>query len=302
MRSLLVLAALATACSTATSNGDGDDSGDDTEDTSVEAPLAEQIAFDLQSGGAPVACGTQLTDLGTTDAIVDLLAAKLYVHGLQLSGPTSGTHTLVLADDGEWQDGAVALLDFDTDEGACAANGDARMNDIVVATVPAGDWDTLTFGVGVPFAHNHSDVVAAKPPLDLASMSWSWQAGRKFARIDVKVTDDATPFNFHLGSTGCVSDNAGSSPTEPCAKPNLPATISIPFDPATDKVVLDLARLYAATDLRNDAVSPPPGCMSNPMESVECDGIFGALGLSFGEGTCEDGCAGQTAFGAETVE
>src|SRR5207249_2595803 len=85
---------------------------------------------------------------------------------------------------GRWQLDGVALLDFESGSGGCA-NGNPDMNMAIAGTVPAGHaWRGLRFAVGVPFDKNHSDLTEMPSPLDLTALAWSWNAGRKFTRIE----------------------------------------------------------------------------------------------------------------------
>ena len=271
------------------------DDTDAVDDTDVAtAPLADHIAFDLQLDGTTVACDTDLVGLGSASTTVQLLDARLFVFDLELSGPTSGTLSLSPADDGAWQAAGVTLLDFEDATGLCAATGSAATNDRVMVEVPDGDWDTLTFSIGVPFAENHKDPVTQPVPLSLSSMYWSWQGGHKFARIDVRASGAETgSWNFHLGSTGCSSSSSLSAPELPCDKPNIPR-IAVDFDPRQDVVVFDLAALFSGADLTANTEATPPGCMSNPADSAECTPLFTNLGMDFTTGGCTSDCDGQT--------
>ena len=80
----------------------------------------------------------------------------------------------------------------------------------VIDIAPSLRWVRMP----LPFALNHSDYATATKPLDVAAMAWSWQSGRKFAKIEVTDPAGATgtwtakTFNVHLGSTGCTGNPA----------------------------------------------------------------------------------------------
>ena len=60
--------------------------------------------------------------------------------------------------------------------------------------------------------------------------------------------------------------------------------LSAPIDqnPAKNTVIVDLAKLFASTNL--DTVQPmPPGCMSDPTDQ-DCAGVYKSLGLKLAEG------------------
>lgn len=58
---------------------------------------------------------------------------------------------MTLDQDGAWQLGDLALLDFEDASGACA-NGTAGMNTTLRGTVPEGEYTGLSFTIGVPCA------------------------------------------------------------------------------------------------------------------------------------------------------
>ena len=71
----------------------------------------------------------------------------------------------------------MTLIDLENGTGACATDGDKATNTVIRGTVPDGDYVGIRMYLGVPFALNHTDIVGAPRPLDLAAMSWSWQYG-----------------------------------------------------------------------------------------------------------------------------
>ncbi|MBJ7456904.1 MAG: metallo-mystery pair system four-Cys motif protein, partial [Thermoleophilia bacterium] len=120
------------------------------------------------------------------------------------------------------------------------------------------------------------DIVGAPRPLDLAAMSWAWQYGRKFAKIEVSDPAGAAgtwkdeTFFVHLGSTGCYG-NPGADEIG-CSVSNRVALRFARFNPATQKIALDVRALLAGNDVtvnRADA----PGCMSEGADP-ECDGVM----------------------------
>src|SRR5262249_45790567 len=79
----------------------------------------------------------------------------------------------------------------------CGRRGHTRL----ALRVPEGDWVRARFSVGVPFARDHANPATAKPPLAIGAMSWGWQAGYTFIRVDGK--RDGEAFRFHLGASRC---------------------------------------------------------------------------------------------------
>ena len=77
----------------------------------------------------------------------------------------------------------------------------------------------------MPFALNHTDAPAVPAPLNSAAMAWSWQAGRKFTKIEFADPGGATgtwtakSFFVHLGSSGCQGNPATGATVELRASP-----------------------------------------------------------------------------------
>lgn len=249
------------------------------DDGALQEPV--EVTFAALSGGEPVGCGDTLPGLDASGEDFVLRGLRFFVSDLRLDG-----QPVDLDDDGRWQDGSVALLDFETGGSDCLL-GTPDTRDHVTGTVAADvGAGTLSFVVGVPFASNHGDVAAATGPLSLTSMFWNWQGGYKFVRLDGSA--NGAPYNFHLGSTGCDGGPSGGVTT--CMNPNR-VTVSLPdFDPATSIVVLDLDALFDGAGFVNTP-DTPPGCMSAPGDP-ECEAVFGNLGLSYGGGAA----GAQSAF------
>lgn len=287
----LSVLALVAACATSTTDTSSTDETDATSD------YPEAVVFDAVFGDVQADCGTTFEGLGTSGATAELRDLRFFVHDLRLSGP-SGQGTIVMDNDGTWQNGRTGLLDFENGSGACAESGDSRTNDRIVGSIPEGDWDTLTFTIGVPFSSNHLDIVASEAPLDLSSMFWNWQTGHKFMRVDLQAQASPQPlkWNLHIGSAGCTSGSALDAPLGDCDRPNL-ATISVPYDPFEgDVVVLDLAQLFLGSNIELNTEGSPPGCMSDPLDTAECSPVFVSLGMIYATGECDQDCANQIAF------
>lgn len=89
-----------------------------------------------------------------------------------------------LEQDGMWQSGVTALLDFEDGTAGCVDTA-TQMN-----TVVAGQFrraTTRAFNLTWAFPRpDHQDVTVAPSPLNLPALWWSWQGGYKFVRIDMK--------------------------------------------------------------------------------------------------------------------
>ncbi len=227
-----------------------------------------ELGFALRNGDAPLSCtaitdGLQLTDL------------RLYLYDLQLLDEAGRPTTFELAPDEVWQDDRIALLDFEDGQGACI-NGSAEQNHSVRGAASGGRFYGIAFTVGVPPDSNHRDPMTARAPLNYTAMHWHWLSGYKFMRVGVQTDSDT--FWLHLGSSHC-DGNVGAAID--CRAPNRISVRLDDFDPARDRIVIDLAPLVAAGNL-DDGVGSD--CSSGPNEQA-CSGAFAVLGLPFGDNT-----------------
>jgi uncharacterized repeat protein (TIGR04052 family) len=306
------------------------------------------IRFALLAGKQTVECGRDISGMGTGKQKAQLHDARFYVSAPALIDKT-GREVPIELEQSDWQFANVALLDFENKTGNCV--GSESMNDAIKGSVPPGRYKGLSFVVGVPSLAkgpdgkvvilNHSNFATAPAPLDLQSMSWNWQAGRKFVKIEVdpeggvtrpplpprvtavsasagnggasggdmadaanaretrkvppaRVNGDGTitvaTWMLHLGSTGCKGDAVKGEITS-CAAPNRIPVKFASFDPAKQKIVLDLESLFAGINLGRDEGSST-GCMSGPTDP-ECVPMFENLGLNLNETAPDANDAGR---------
>ena len=267
----LTLAALSTLVSTTTALAHG---GEHHHEMDVA------VQFQAVAGAKAVNCSTPIANLGTTGVTARLQDLRFYVSSVRLVRKNGTTVPLTLGANDAFNytkgPSRVTLLDFENGKGACATEGDKATNTAIEGTVPEGDYVGVRMYVGVPFALNHTDIVGAPRPLDLAAMSWAWQYGRKFVKIEVSDPAGATgtwkdeTFFVHLGSTGCYG-NPGADEIG-CSVSNRVALRFARFNPETQKIALDVRALLAGNDVtvnRADA----PGCMSEGADP-ECAGVM----------------------------
>lgn len=260
------LACLAVAFTAAACSSDG---GPEAQDVT--------ITFRPQVGAEAFSCAATYTGIGTTGSDVQFTSFKLYVSNVRLVTASGDEETVTLAQDGEWQQANVALLDFENGSGSC--EGSTETNFRVVGTVPAGEYSGIKFTMGIPFALNHGDVATAAAPLNSTDMFWVWNYGYKFLRIDFTSTGLPGGFPLHVGSTGCNGATATTPPTSCTAVNDLQVTLD-DFDAANDVIVVDPKPVLATTDVDADG-GGMPGCMSGEMEAA-CGTIFPRLGLAIG--------------------
>ncbi len=264
----------------------------------TSARLPVEITFALVQNGKDVGCGAPLAGLGTGLSAGKLQDARLYVHAPALID-TAGKRVPIELEQSDWQYSDLALLDFKDARGGnapCSEKAPAK-NVTIIGATPKGTYVGLEFAVGVPVeaevggktvSLNHSSTETAPAPLDIAAMSWSWQAGRKFLNIEVTPASPiakadggkARTFMVHLGSTGCTG-NPATGEIVTCTRQNRFRVRLAAFDARKDRVTLDLARLLEGSDLAVDK-GGAVGCMSAP-DDPECPVIFERLGLASSE-------------------
>ena len=179
-RPVLVCMVLAAAMAVSTASGRA---------SIAPAPVAPvSIEFAAVVAGAPFQCGRSYQGIGTTRSTIDITELRLYVSNLRLVDAAGKEAAIALTQDGVWQQGAVALLDFEDGTGGCS-NGTPETRRMVDGTAPAGGPFTgVRFDLGLPFDVNHRDPTLQPSPLNLTRMFWNWNGGYKFVRIDLKST------------------------------------------------------------------------------------------------------------------
>lgn len=267
------------------------------------APTTQTVSIEFVGtvGDTPIDCSSSLAGLGTGGSNARLTDLRLFVANLKLIN-AAGQEVAVTLDANDFQltegSNSVALVDLENGSGYCV--GDSQMHATITGTVPVGTYSGVEMTLGVPEALNHSETFAAKAPLDNKDMAWSWQAGRKFAKIEVnpekagatgtftggiaKYNADGTlagsfnsTFNFHLGNTGCV---AGTNPGEYSCSSDSTRTFHIhDFNPATQRITVDLKELFTLSALVEEH-GGAPGCMSGPTDP-ECVAMWSVIGSSF---------------------
>lgn len=294
----LVSAAALSAC-----GGGGSDTPVDT------GPRSLSIEFAAVAGSTPAKCGTAVSGLGSGAIDAQIKDLRFYIANVNLVKADGTLVPLTLAANDDWnftKDGqSLTLIDLEDATGACSG-GTTATNATIKGTVPAGSYTGVQLTMGVPFALNHSDYATATKPLDVQAMAWSWQSGRKFAKIEVSDpagtagTWTAKTFNVHLGSTGCTG-NPASGETVSCKAPNRMSFSLGSFNPDTQKIAVDLKALLAGNDITRNAAGAA-GCMSGGTDP-ECAKVFESMAIDWktdgsGTGLMLAGGASQTLFKA----
>lgn len=253
-----------------------------------------QLDFRAMVGDEEVRCGQSYDGIGLSGETIEFKDFRFYVHDVQFINHADEAVSLELEQDTPWQYQNVALLDFANAEGECSDS--AAMNHQVVGTLPAGHYHSVIFTLGVPENLNHEDAAVAASPLNITPMWWVWRTGYKFFRIDLENSqEENNVWPLHLGSTGCMSEEATEPPSMPCMHPNR-VQVQLPFDITQDVVVADVASLLRLSDVSRSLELAPPGCMSGP-EDPDCRGVFRQFGLDLQTGQCfNDDCSSQRFF------
>ncbi|QRO00506.1 metallo-mystery pair system four-Cys motif protein [Archangium violaceum] len=242
------------------------------------------VRFSPQVGEQALRCDASYPSLGKTGSTVRLIDFKMYVRDVTLVRANGEKHALALEQDGTWQRDAIALLDFEDRTGTCETGTPETRFEVVGQAPDFDDYTGLEFKVGVPEELNHLNGTTAPPPLNNDAMSWGWMNGYKFLHLDVS-TSKNPKFFFHLGASGCTGNTVEGYT---CAASNQTTVALSGFNPEHNQVALDLAALYADTDLnhtidhKTDFVA---GCMSSTTDP-ECPALFEQVGLA-ADGTAQ---------------
>lgn len=295
---LATTALLAVTALTLSACGGSDDNDSTTQAVSVE--------FVATLGDTPIDCTTTLTGLGTTGAKAKVQDLRLYIANLKLINDKD-EEVAVTLDANEFQltvgSDSVALVDLEDGSGYCA--GDKTVHATITGTVPKGSYSGVQATVGVPEALNHSETYAATAPLDNKDMAWSWQAGRKFVKIEVNPENASTAdyfyngvakysgstplgttnssFFFHLGNTGCTAVAGAPAGSYSCTSENTRTFHIHGFDYKTQRITVDLKELFVLSNLTEEH-GGAGGCMSSNTDP-ECVAMWSVIGSSFDAST-----------------
>lgn len=280
------------------------------------------IQFDLMNGATAVRCGESITlnhilydhttklalnpeqPQSTVGKMVD---TRFYISNVMLIDATGKTTPVYMTENAN-QAKNLALLNFGYDSTGVGTACTASYNTAVVGKVKPGTYVGISMTMGVPVRSadmttkmNHADpanAVTTPAPLQNTAMNWAWQSGRKFMKVEfrpdtpITTTAGTTPkWNVHIGSTGCAGDPTTGKETA-CTNANRLALNFASFNAASQKIVLDLATLFAKSDVTFEG-GGAVGCMSGTTDP-ECPATFKALGLGLTGAN-----AGRTLTGAD---
>ena len=256
-----------------------------------------QIPFTLVSGTDTVPFGCNKKTAGhTSERHISeslnfyLKDARLYVHDVKLVRADGTTADFTLSNDGVWQNGTVALLDFEDKTGDCSG-GTTDTNTTLKGSAPSGFYVGVEFKVGVPSAQNNLNATTASAPLNNTAMYWSWASGFKFLKFEWKTTEGAGGTGtFHLGGVTCTGSGVTSNLI--CALPNIP-TVSIKtsgntvWNPTTNPVYLDVKALVNGTNTNVSDGGASLTCMAGNaggVASAGCKKLLNNVGVNETDG------------------
>ena len=231
------------------------------------------IQFVAEINGAPFECGKIYDKVGSTSATITPTDFRMFVSEVQMIDAQGNAIPVVLKQDGTWQLGNLALIDFENGSGPCR-NGTAATNTSISGTVPTGNYTGVRLTLGVPFERNHGDPTVSPAPLNTTAVFWTWQGGYKFVKFDI-----ASSFSVHLGSTVCASPSRTQAPSA-CQNPNRVTMTFNNFNASTQKIVADMGRVLASSNVESNATGTSPGCMSF-LKDADCPPVMNALGLPY---------------------
>ena len=247
-------------------------------DASGTMPVA--IRFAAAVGDKAFSCAEKYEGIGTTASAVQVTDFRFFASNVRLVRADGAEVPVALTQDGLWQNGGIALVDFEDATGTCT-NGTPETRYVIEGTAPQGNYTGVRFALGLPFEVNHREVTLQASPLNLSRMFWNWNAGYKFMRLDIRSTGQPKGWMLHLGSTGCTPGDSPTVAPQSCKNANL-AAIDVPYVAGRDVIKFDLKALLAESNVDANQEKTAMGCMSGPTDT-ECAPLFKQLGLAINE-------------------
>jgi hypothetical protein len=228
----------------------GDDAGG-----FVEEPV--KISFEARVAGEPFKCGQDYTGLGADAATGTPQDFRFYVHDVRLVTEAGAEHPVDIEDDGDYQGGGVALLDFEDGTGACTNGteldphhdlrhrprraaprrpGEPLQRACASASACPRTKPRRPHGAAVP-AQRHDDVVVVERRAHLL---------RGLGRVRRR-----RPFDLgvHVGSTGCEGD-AVAGEVVSCSNSQPPRDRARRLRPRGSTIVVDWGALLGPAPAR----------------------------------------------------
>ena len=229
------------------------------------------IPFEAHYKEQALQCGKEVTVGENQPGVLWLTDLRSFIHDMEVQSKDGKWVKAPFVADDRFQTDRVALLAFEDGSGRCA-NGTPSTHTQLKVEIPLKSTHGLRFKLGVPFELNHLDPVNQKPPLNVSSMHWSWQAGYKFFRLDM-ADEGGDGLKAHLGSTGCEGTAGNISG---CKRTNIAPIEFEKLELRESGVVIDVVELLARLDADKKPVLIQ--CMG-AADGDHCGSTFSALGL-----------------------
>lgn len=239
-----------------------------------------ELSFLARVGEQPLRCGETYDGIGTSGTALTVSDLRFYVHDVRLV-TSAGVEVPVTLDEDDFQNGGIALLDFEDGGSGCEGGNVPTHTELTGAVATPGPYRALRVRLGVPEARNHLEAGAQPSPLNLTSMYWGWQGGYKYVRFEGRTTGLSEGFVFHLGATDCSGDPmAGTRTCNNGNRAELEIALPEGFSPDTHRFVVDVAAWLEGLDLDTD-MGGQAGCMSSPTDP-DCAAWLTTVGLPGG--------------------
>jgi hypothetical protein len=135
----------------------------------VDAQRELKIRFRGKVLERALSCREQYAGVGSKQTRVQPVDFRFYVQDLALIDAAGKQVPVRLKDQSPWQTPDVAPIDLTDASGSCV--GTPETNDVILGSVPAGDYKGITFRNGVPEQLNHEDPVLHPAPLQVTDLA-----------------------------------------------------------------------------------------------------------------------------------
>ena len=107
------------------------------------------LRFQANVGNERFSCRRSFANVGKSNDFIRFTDLRFYLSEIMVIRK-DGTKVPVALLQDSWQSGNVALLDFEDKTGACVQDGTPGYRTFVIGAVPLGDYQGVTFRIGVP--------------------------------------------------------------------------------------------------------------------------------------------------------
>ncbi|NRA82479.1 MAG: metallo-mystery pair system four-Cys motif protein [Gammaproteobacteria bacterium] len=285
----------------------------------IPTPGKVTIQFSAVKGDLAVGCDEMVAELGPKEQdSVGINDIRFFVGDLSLFD-ANGQEITVELDSNDFQysddNGSVALIDLTDDTtNYCEYGGTAATNYQITLDASDTQINKISFKVGVPQAMmkaiiaNNTTETAPKP---LNSMFWTWASGYRHFMFNFDIVSGAGVESMgaiHLGSHGCGGDSSKIlTDKEQCDRINTPQVTLDNFNPAEQKIVMDLGKLFKDVTFTTDELDqdgnvvgqrPSVRCHASPIDKQpDCGPILSNFGIDHLTGDSD--ASKQTVFYAK---